>query len=141
MPALSSYAPNTSRPTFASTAAPAHCAQGSRHVESAVGEAIGPERPERLLEGEPFGVGRGIMTADRLIVGPGDDRASPHDGGADRHLPLRCCSPGLVQCRRHAGAIGRVERRRRPRRTLRAPLCALRHAPVRESRRPVSART
>src|SRR5258708_7407767 len=29
MPALSSYAPNTSRPTFASTIAPAHWAQGS----------------------------------------------------------------------------------------------------------------
>src|SRR5207245_10232712 len=57
------------------------------HVQGAVGETVGREDAERILDGEQLGVGGGVATGHRWVVSRRDGRTVPNPARTGRAPP------------------------------------------------------
>jgi len=79
----------------------AHRARLQRHMEIAVGEPLAAERARRRANGDELGMRGGVAIGKRTIAGAGDHLVIAHDDAADRHLAMRTCGAGFLECDLH----------------------------------------
>src|SRR5881628_2887490 len=113
IPAFSSYAPNTSRPTFASTIAPAHCAHGSSvtySVQSVSRSAARARRAFWMASSSACAVGSRRVTVSlcaRASDWPFRNTAAP-TGTSPADAARRASSSAAVMPSISAGGTGRL---------------------------------